>query len=202
MVVFLGKAQAASGVTPSSRPVAKTREAAKALTSVLALEHERRQRQAVCWLLTLFGTQEGFDVSLAMPQVIRATYINLDACSFLIAGEEPSVARDARPRKQNQAWFVSILIRDLAAATSMLRARCASEHPGTLAVPSRRLHDASDARSISTHVQNKTIVSVSGSGATRRRSQCPELATSVCSIEIFAALVDARGNSAARSTLH
>ena len=148
----MGKAQAANGVTTSNRPVAKTREAAKALTSVLALEHERRQRQAVCWLLTLFGAQEDFDVSLATPQVIRVTYINLDACSFLIAGEEPSVARDARPRKQNQAWFVSILIRDLAATTSMLRERCASEHPGTLAVPSRRLHDASDARSISTHV--------------------------------------------------
>ena len=204
MVVFLGKAQAASGVTPSSRPVAKTREAAKALTSVLALEHERRQRQAVCWLLTLFGAQEDFDVSLATPQVTHATdcAVSLDACSLLIAGEEPSVARDARPRKQNQAWFVSILIRDLAAATSMLRARCASEHPGTLAVPSRRLHDASDARPISTHVQNKSIVSVPGSGATRRRSQCPALPTSVCSIEIFAALVDARGNSAARSTLH
>ena len=201
----MGKTQAANGVTTSSMPVAKTRHAAKALTSVLALEHERscsRQRQAVSWLLTLFGTQGDFNVPIATPQVIRVTYINLDACSFLIAGEEPSVARDARPRKQNQAWFVSILIRDLAAATSMLRARCASEHPGTLAVPSRQLHDASDARPISTHVQNKSIVSVPGSGATRRRSQCPALPTSVCSIEIFAALVDARGNSAARSTLH
>ena len=200
----MGKAQAANGVATSSRPVAKTRHAAaKALTSVL--EHERRcsrERQAVCSLLTLFGTQGEFDVPIATPQVTRITDINLDACSFLIAGEEPSVARCARPRKQNQAWFVSIPIRDLAATTSMLRARCASEHPGTLAVPSRQLHDARDSRPTSTRVQNKSIVSVSGSGATRRRSQCPALPTSVCSIEIFAALVDVRGNSAARSTLH
>jgi hypothetical protein len=209
----LGKTQAANGVTTFNRPVAKTRHAAKALTSVL--EHERscsRQQQAACWLLTLFGTQGEFNVPLATPQTTRATDVNLDACSFLIAGEEPSAARDARPRKQNQAWFVSILIRDMAAATSMLRARCASEHSGTLAVPScqlhalavpsRQLHDARYFRPTSTHVQTKSIVSVSGSGATRRRSQCPALPTSVCSIEIFAALDDARGNRAARSALH
>ena len=197
--------QAVNGVTAFNRPVAKTRHAAKALTSVPAREHERRcsrQRQAVCWLLTMFCTQEEVNVPLAPPQTTRATDINLDACSFLIAGEEPSAARDARPRKQTQARFVSDLIRDLAATTSMLREKCASEHPGTLAVPGRQLHDASDASPISTHVQNKSIVSVSGSGATRRRSQCPELPTSVCSIEIFAALGDARGNSPARSTLH
>ena len=141
MVVLLGKMQAANGVTTSSRPVAKTRHAAKALTSVLALEHERRQRQAVCWLLTLFGTQGDFNVPIATPQVTQATDINLDACSFLVAGEEPSAAaRRARPRKQNRARFVSILIRDLAAMTGMLRERCASEHPHTLAVPSLQLH--------------------------------------------------------------
>ena len=215
MVILLGKAQAANGVTMSNMPVAKTRHAAKALTSILALEHERRcsrQRQAVCGLLTLFGTQRDFNVPLATPQTTCATDVNLDACSFLVAGEELSAARRARPRKQNQARFVSNLIRNLAAATSMRRERCASEHPGTLAVPSlqlhalavpsRQLHDARYSRPASTHVQNKSIVSVSGSGATRRRSQCPERPTRVCSIEIFAALGDARGNRAARSALH
>ena len=202
----MGKTQATSGVTTSSRAVAKTRHAAKALTSVPAQEHERscsRQRQAACWLLTLFSTQGEFNVPLATPQVTQATDVNLDACSFLVAGEEASAAaRCARPRKQNQARFVSNLIRGLAATTSMRRERCASEHPGTLAVPSRRLHDARYFRPASTHVQTKSIVSVSGSGATRRRSQCPELPTSMCLIEIFAALGDARGNSATRSALH
>ena len=196
----MGKAQAANGVTTSNRPVAKTRHAAKALTSVL--EHERRcsrQRQAVCWLLTLFGTQGDFNVPLATPQVTRATDINLDASLLLIAGEELSAARRARPRKQNQARFVSNMTRDLAAMTGMLRERCASEHPRTLALPSRQ---ARYFRPTSTHVQNKSIVSVSGSGATRRRSQCPERPTSVCLMEIFAALGDARGSRTTRSALH
>ena len=78
--------------------------------------------------------KETLNIPTVTPQTTRATdrAVHFVTCLLPIVGEEPSAPRRARPQKRDQARFVSNLIRELAATTSMFHDRCATfEHPGT-----------------------------------------------------------------------